>query len=261
MTRLLPLMTTLMLLAACEPLGLAEDKPVDVSKLPPLSGQEIALITAGDAAKDKGNVAMAERNYLEAVAKSKGRVEAHLALAHFYADTGNVKKATEVLERAHRLQPAQPQVAYKLGKIYLTQNRITDATRVFAPALEADPDNLELLTASAIAHDMIPEHAKAQALYLRAQRANPKADLTVVRTNLAMSYILTGKAHMAVDVLKGDASKPNVDDVTRHNLALAYGVLGRDAEAKKLLKGELSETERKANVARIKAYVAEGKGR
>lgn len=257
MQRALWLMMVLAL-TACEPAGVKG--PVDVSTLPPLSGQEMALITAGDAAADRGNNGQAEQNYVDAVARSKGRVEAHLALANFYAKTGELAKAQAILERANGLQPQHPRVAYLLGKMYLTENRIEDGLRVFDTALATYPADLDLLVAAGIANDMIPKHATAQALYQRAQAMNAKSDLTVLRTNLAMSYILTGKSSMAVDLLKADAAKPDASAVTRHNLALAYGVLGRDGEARKVLKNELSEAERKANVQRIKDYVAQRKG-
>lgn len=254
MTRTLMLLATVSLLSACG------GGAVDVTTLPPLSGQEIALITSGDVAARQGNNAQAERNYADAVARSKGRVEAHLALAAFYAHTGEPAKAKAVLERANRLQPEHPRVAYMLAKIYLTENRLEDAVKVLDPALAAHPSDLELLTAEGIAHDMIPKHVQAQSYYLRAQRLNPKADLTTVRTNLAMSYLLTGKAEMTVELLTDDAARPDASAVTRHNLALAYGVLGRDDEAREVLRGELSEAERVANVARIKEYVASRRG-
>lgn len=247
----------LLALTACEP---QVTGPVDVTALPPLSGQEIALITSGDVAAQRGNHAQAERNYLDAVSRSKGRIEAHLALANFYAATNELEKARNVLERANRLQPQQPRVAYLLGKMYLTENRIREALAVFEASLKMYPADLELLTATGIAYDMIPQHATAQTFYQRAQALNPKADLTVLRTNLAMSYILTGKPQMAVDLLKTDAAKPGASAVTRHNLALAYGVLGQDKEARALLKDELSEQERLENVQRIRQYVAQQKG-
>lgn len=250
----------LMLLAMTGLLSACGGGAVDVATLPPLSGQEIALITSGDVAAQRGDSPHAERNYLDAVARSKGRVEAHLALANFYTKTGEPMKAKAILERAHRLQPQHSRVAYLLAKTYLTDNHIEDAIEVLAPALEAHPSDLELLTAEGIAHDMIPKHVQAQSYYLRAQALNPKADLTMVRTNLAMSYILTGKAEMAVDLLKSDAEKPDASAVTRHNLALAYGALGRDDEARDVLRGEISEAERVANVARIREYVASRRG-
>ncbi len=253
------LLPVLWMVSACDPFGGVRG-PVDVTKLPPLSGQEIALITSAEAAASKGDAAQAERNYMEAVAKSQGRIEAHLGLANFYAKTNELQKAQDILERANALQPEQPRVAYLLGKMYLTENRISEALKIFNTSIAKYPADLELLTATAIAHDMIPEHAKAQALYLRAQALNPKEDLSVLRTNLAMSYILTGKSQQAVDLLKADAAKPNASPVTRHNLALAYGVLGRDKDAVALLKDELSEAERKANVQRIKDYIAQRKG-
>ncbi len=258
MKRILLLTLSAVMLAACEPK--APESAVDVSKLPPLSGQEIALITAGDVAAQRNNMAQAEQNYLDAVAKGKGRVEAHMALAKLYAKTNELVKAQAILERAHRLQPQHPRVAYLLGKMYLTQNRVPKALEVFNGALAQHPADLDLLVAAGIANDMIPQHATAQALYQRGQSLNPKADLTVLRTNLALSYILTGKAKMAVELLKADAAKPDASQVTRHNLALAYDVLGKKAEAKALLKGELTDAERTANVARIEAYVTQQKG-
>ncbi len=256
-TRLSPLAA--LFLFACEPAGVTG--PVDVSKLPPLSGQEIALMTAGEAAAQRGNFAQAERNYLDAVAKSQGRVEAHVALANFYLSSKEREKAKEVLERASALQPQHPKVAYMLGKIYLTEGKVDQAIATFNKSLELYPTDLDLLTAAGIAYDMKPQHATAQGLYQRAMSMNPKSDLTMLRTNLAMSYILTGKSAVAVDMLKADAAKPNASDVTRQNLALAYDMLGKAKEADTVLKpGELSAAERAANVKRIQEYVAAKRG-
>ena len=241
-------------LAACS-MG---DAPgaVDVSTLGPMSGREQALMTTGQAAASRNEFAQAEQSYMNAVAASKGHVDAHLALADLYLKQNQPAKARDVLERAAIFQPGHVAVNYSLGKLYLNENRPADALRVFERGLDTQPQSLDLLSGKGIAHDMLRQHAAAQVAYLRALSLNPDADLAPVRTNLAMSYLLDNKPDKAAELLKTEALAEGASPVTRHNLALAYGMLGRHTEAKELVAGEMSEEERQASLKRLAQYIA-----
>lgn len=252
--RFLVLALTTLTLAAC---GMQPNKAVDVTKLPPLSGKEQALMTTAQVAAQQGNLAQAEKGYLQAVGLSQGRVEAHLDLAELYTKTNQSSKAEEILRAAADFQPNHPQVNYLLGKIYLQQDNPRDALAAFGRGLTTQPTNFDLLMGKGIAHDMLREHTKAQVAYQHAINSNPTGDVALARTNLAMSLLLDNQPDRAAEILKADASKEGASAVTRHNLALAYGMLGRHTEAKALLGTDLTEDQRQASLKRLAQYIAQ----
>ncbi len=256
--RLVPVLLIILTLSACELPALdtaSVDGPVDVASLGPLSSREQSLIYGAQGAMQQGNYAAAERDYLTAVGLSNGHIEAHLGLARLYAKQALPEKESAILTRALVLQPNHALANYLLGKRLLAENRNAEARERFTRGLRTQPSNIDLIVGSAVAEDMLGNHEKAQAIYNRLMRENAKSDLSGLRTNLAMSYLLSGQPQKAVDTLKAEAKKPEASAVTRHNLALAYGLLGRTGDAKKLLEGEIDEETRLLSVARLKEYI------
>lgn len=253
--RFLSLMAVMALLASCDLVEAGDKKTaVDPQHLPPLTGREQSLIVGAQGAMAQGNIDAAERDYLTAIAASTGHVEAHLALAGLYAGQNQTGKQREVLLKALELQPNHPEVNYRLGKLELAADNYSEALDAFKHGLIGEPGNLDLLSAAGVASDMLGDHVQAQRYYTRAIAQNAGADLSGVRTNLGMSYLLSEEPKQAVEVLKDEAKKPVASETTRHNLALAYGVLGRNTEAKALVKGELDEETRLLAVARLREY-------
>ena len=250
------LLLLLALLPAC---SMLQETAVDPKTLPPLSGQERALLISADASMQVGDFTAAEKNYLSAVARSKGHVIAHLSLADLYLRQKNTKAAEAILDKAAALHPNNPEVNWWLGKLALKENDAARALEYFQAGLKNDTADVNLLTGAGLAQDMLHAHEAAQVLYLRALSLNPTADLSVVRTNLAMSYLLSDEAQKAVKLLQPEVKKKGAPLAMKHNLALAYGVLGQDEKAKKLLGSALSESERKAGIARLKAHIAADK--
>ena len=248
--RLLPLVLIALTLTGCD---LADKPKADANA--PLTSREQALIFGADGAAQQGNFSAAERDYLSAIALSTGHVDAHLALARLYEKNQMPEKQVEVLKAAIKLQPNQPLANYLLGKAYLDENRYDEALSAFKRGRNTRPDDIDLGTGEAIASDMLGKHADAQRLYARIMQQNPQAELTTIRTNLAMSYLLTGDAKRAVSLLKDEVKKPNASPVARHNLALAYGLLGRNTEAKEVLNGDIDEETRQLALARLKEYL------
>lgn len=230
--------------------------PVDPVMVGPMSGKEQALLVAAEGSLHTGDTTNAERDYLQGISLSRGHVEAHLGLARLYISEKREDQAEEVLKRAQKLQPKNPDVNYLLGRLALNQDRAKEADEAFARGLQAAPSNLELLNGAGIAADLLGNHEQAQAHYLQAIRSNPKGDLSLARTNLAMSYLLTGQPKKAIPPLEIEAKRPGASAVTRHNLALAYGMVGRNTEAKKLLGADMTEEERRMMLERLKQYIA-----
>jgi Flp pilus assembly protein TadD len=241
----------------CDLADTASPQAVDASTLAPMTGRERSLLFAADGAVQQGNYAAAERDYLTAIAESKGHVDAHIALARLYDKQGQYEKELPILERARTLQPNEPLVNYMLGKVHLDANRFDEAHEAFQRGLKTRPDDMDLGVGEAVSNDMLGNHVAAQMGYLRVMRLNQTANLSTVRTNLAMSFLLSNEPKKAVELLKEEVKKPGVSAVTRHNMALAYGLLGRNADAKKILNGDIDEDTRQLALARLKEYLSE----
>ncbi|MEJ0010826.1 MAG: tetratricopeptide repeat protein [Alphaproteobacteria bacterium] len=255
--RMLVLALLLLPLAACN--GFQKQTPpgpVDVVHLPPMSGQEQALMISADSALASGDTERAERSYLDAVARSQGHVEAHLALASLYLHEGKTQQAGEILGKAAQLQPNNPVVDHMLGKIAIAQDRPADALGDFNRGLVSTPGDLDLLNGAGVASDVLHRHRAAQLFYQRALALHPAIAQPTTKTNLAMSYILDGQSKAAIALLKDEAKKPAATPQLRDNLALAYGLEGRTVEARKLTAGHMTEDERLASLARVHAYIA-----
>ena len=244
----------ILFLAACSG---DEDVAVDPNKIPPLSGKEQSLLITADNDVRQGNLEAAERDYLSAVGASKGRVEAHLGLAQLYNRTKQPAKAREILEMAQKFQPNNPGVNYLLGKSDLNAGNYKAALDAFSRGLTQAPDDLDLSNGAGVAHDMLGEHRAAQAIYTPAISRNKGKNLSAIRTNLAMSYLLTNEPKKALPILQAEAKKPEASLTTRHDLALAYGLLGNNTAARAALKGDGDEPTRVATLARLKEYLAD----
>lgn len=221
----------------------------------PLSSREQALIFAADGAAQRGDTAAAERDYRAAMALSDTHIDAYMGLAQLYLHNNDREKARSVLEQALALRFEDPLANYLMGKLYIDSGEYDKAGEAFQRGLITKPDDLDLGIGLAVAKDMRSQHAEAQAIYQRVMAQHPDADLTNLRTDLAMSYLLSKQTARAIELLRSDAAKPNAPSVTRHNLALAYGLEGRDNEARELLRGEIDEHTRIQGIARLREYL------
>jgi Flp pilus assembly protein TadD len=254
--RFIPLVIVALALAACELPDDANNR-ADAAVVPPISSRERALIFAADGAAQQGNYAAAERDYLTALAESKGSIDAHLSLVRMYEKQHQNEKKFAILKRALELQPDHPLANYLLGKHYLDKYEYDEASAAFRRGLKTRPDDIDLSTGEAITNDMQGKHNAAQLIYLRTIKVNPDANLSNIYTNLAMSYLLSDQPKKAIELLQPEAKKPSASSVTRHNLALAYGLLDRHPDAKKVLNGEMDEESRLLAIARLKEYLRE----
>ena len=253
--RRLVLLATLACLTACS----GEDAPkgIDAANLPPLTGTEKALLLAADSALQQGNGDAAEKDYQSAISASTGHVEAHAALAQLYVKKNKIGKAEEVISKALEWQPNNPGINYLAGKIALSKGNPAAALTAFTNGLSSAPNDLDLINGAGISNDMLGKHAAAQALYKPALTRTTGPSATPLRTNLAMSYLMSGNAKAALPLLQKEAKTPEASPVIHHNLALAYGLLGNEAMAKRSMGLYGDETTRIATLAKLKAYLAD----
>jgi Flp pilus assembly protein TadD len=167
---------------------------------------------------------------------------------------GSDDKALEVLKTAFRANPTNGDIASELGRLALEMHHL----EIAKPALEmADQQAIrdwKTLSAQGTLRAKQGRYEQAQQYYLAALEIQPDA-ISVVN-NLALSYMLDGKAQMAEDLLRKTVSSGHDDKRLRQNLALALGLQGKFAEARQYASADMSETDVKANIAYLRNMVS-----
>jgi Flp pilus assembly protein TadD len=112
-----------------------------------------------------------------------------------------------------------------------------------------------LLSAEGAILDQLGNSAEARTIYQTALRIAP--DEPSILNNLGLSYMLTNDLPNAEATLRHAAANPRADSRIRQNLALALGLEGKFAEAEQVARTELSPGQAEANVAYLKAMLAQ----
>jgi tetratricopeptide (TPR) repeat protein len=84
----------------------------------------------------------AERQYRRAVTEPDAAADSRLRFGVFLYRQGRPQEAVAWLEEALRLRPQAAEPAVELARVYLQLNRLEDAERVLAKALEVEPTHV-----------------------------------------------------------------------------------------------------------------------
>lgn len=137
------------------------------------------------------------------------------------ADSGNLKQAAEVLQKAH------------------TPER---------------PDWSVLSTQGTIA-DQLGDHDGARGYYEAALKIRPNEPS--VLSNLGLSYALARNLPRAEETLRLAAAQPGADKRVRQNLALVLALQGKFSEAEEMSRRDLSPADASQNVAAIRQMISQ----
>ena len=96
---------------------------------------------------------------------------------------------------------------------------------------------------------------EARAAYREALDIRPNEPS--VLSNLGMSYLLARDLKTAETYLRSAINQPGADSRIRQNLALVVGLQGRFQEAENIARQELTSQQAEANVAYLKAMLAQ----
>lgn len=90
-----------------------------------------------------------EKNAIRLLEKYKAKLQdagVFSRLGDAYFADEDIKKAFSNYQSAYAFDPAFPQLAAKLGTIYVMQNQLVEAEKMFLEAVELDPKNFTLLS-------------------------------------------------------------------------------------------------------------------
>lgn len=232
--RLPAVLVLVMLAAGCA--GGAQQQLADGRKTIGLEG----TLRLADAAFSGGDIDGAIRLYDQAVRRFPQAPRARAALADALLAAGAHPEAETAYRRLIQLDAEQPAGLVGLGRVALADGRPSDAMRYFSDGLRSFPDDTNLMNGLAVAYDYVGRHQDAQNLYRRILDRQPAN--RAVANNYALSLLLSGQRHDALDRLTRLAAGPTLLPQARFNLALAYGLDGDEDAARSLLQEELGRT-------------------
>jgi Flp pilus assembly protein TadD len=164
-------------------------------------------------------------------------------------------QAVAVLQDGMLRYPKDPVVAAAYGKALAANGDFEQALKVVRTADSPTNPDWRLLSAEGAILDQLGNSAEARTIYQTALRIAP--DEPSILNNLGLSYMLTNDLPNAEATLRHAAANPRADSRIRQNLALALGLEGKFAEAEQVARTELSPGQAEANVAYLKAMLAQ----
>ena len=128
---------------------------------------------------------------------------------------GDIARAVSLLERAHQLDPDNPDAALNLGGVYILAKKFAQAVAILEPLRERDPDNPMVWTnlgAAYLGNSVLAGDEKQQraiAAFERALTINPATPN--VAYNLGLIYLARREHERALGWFKR-AVQTNPDD-------------------------------------------------
>lgn len=147
-------------------------------------------------------------------------------------------EAAEALRRVIARAPTAERLM-RLGRLELRLGQ-PSAVQTWRRAVASGGRSVEALNGLGLAHDMLGDHAAAQAAYREALAIDPTS--WTVAANLGMSLLLTRRPEAAAEVLARAETDPAAPPRARHNLAIAFAMSGQEARMLRLLRAEGGRT-------------------
>ena len=169
--------------------------------------------------------------------------------------TGRNDQAVAVLMKTTIYFPDDREVVAAYGKALAAAGNLSLALATIERAQTPDQPDWKLLSAEAAILDQVGRGEEARKLYAQALDLAPNEPS--VLSNFGMSYVLTGDLPQAEKLLRQAIASPSADSRVRQNLALVVGLEGRFDEAQKIASADLSPDQAAANVAYLKAMLAQ----
>ncbi len=240
------ILLTAAVMAGCAPDPLAESVHVGRGVAGGPGGKAGALARVAAASLEAGDLATAAGLYRQAHSLDSENVEHLIGLGTTLAKLGQFDEAAETFDLAVKSAPYNVDAKHGYGNALIALDRPEIALSQFEAALSLREES-RILNGIGVAHDLIGDHAAAQAHYRTALVLEP-ANLTI-RNNLALSLGVAGKYAEAIAILRRAVTDPRAGVRQRLNLALVYGLAGQSAAAAEIARIDLDEESVMRNLA------------
>lgn len=193
-----------------------------------------------------GDVATAAALYRRAHSMDETDAKALIGLGNALSGMGSYEGAAEAYRKAIGLAPDDPDALHGLGNSLIALDQPAAAIDHYEAVLKTRQD-ARSYNGLGVAHDMMGDHAGAQAYYKTGLKAAP-GNLSL-RNNLGLSLALAGDFEAAIKLLRHVASDPRAGGRQRLNLALVYGLSGDSTAAAEVARIDLDEPAVRRNLA------------
>lgn len=190
------------------------------------SGDATGHMAAGQAALDAGDLAKAEREFLDAVALDPKLARAQFGLGNVYVRQGRLSEAEKAFKAALASDPKLAPAQANLGVVYYQMGQLAQAAAAFEAALRLEPDDAANLYLLAVVRLQENNLAEAEKLLMKARDLKP--DLPEVYYGLGVLYRLKGQKNEAIQAFEkflaiGPGQDPTAMDYARQELKQLRG--------------------------------------
>lgn len=151
-------------------------------------------------------------------------------LARVMQDMERTQSAEEAYRAALLLDPGQDDALYGLGKIYIDQQRYDLAMEPLQAAAAQGTEDPRIYNALGVIMDQQGQHADAQAYYRQGLEHSPRN--VSLRNNLGLSMVLDGQPEQGLAMLRDVAAEPAAGATTGYNLEMASQIAAKSIAAK-----------------------------
>lgn len=171
-----------------------------------------------------------------------------IGLGNAFSGLGAHEQAAEAFRKALKLKPNDHDALHGLGNAMIALDQPVAAIDQFEAVLKSKKAvRTRTYNGIGVAHDMMGDHASAQAFYRTGLKTKPGS--MSLRNNLGLSLALAGQFGEAIEVLRRVAADTRANSRHRLNLALAYGLSGNNAAAGEVARIDLDEPAVRRNLA------------
>ncbi len=203
-----------------------------------------------------GDLAAAERMFTR-LAES-GSAQSSIELASFYTRNNKAESAVAILDKAYSANPGNADLMRAYANSLISAGKAPSALELLDGAIASGNSNAYVYNSQGVALDTLGQYKQAQQSYRKALSLSPSEEADF-KTNLSMSYILSGEYHTAIETLEPMMKTKGSTPQSRQNLALAYGLLGDMETAMRIGSKDISLKQMKENI-RFYQHFSETKG-
>jgi len=168
---------------------------------------------------------------------------------------GSLDEAHALMVRTAVENPNDPEVLTEYSRVLIAERRGGDALQPLAQAIARDPDNWKLFSLEGVAYDQMGDYTSATQSYEQALNASPNNPN--ILNNYALSRALDGEPEGAEVLLRAAIAEPGATPQMRQNLALVLGIQGKFEEAERISRADLPADAVENNVAYYRAMLTQ----
>lgn len=191
--------------------------------------------------QDSGDLMMAAGMCERAHQLDPTNPEPLLRLADILVKLDNVQGSIRVYQALLATAPEHVEARYLLGKTYIALEQYDLALTEFQIAMDYQPNDPRLYNAAGTANGLIGAHGSAQTAF-RGGLAIAPGNVNL-RNNLALSLVLSGNYDEGIMLLEELAANPAAAETSQQNLQLAYGLASAAKSDELLAQAEAAQTE------------------